>query len=246
MRAARSVRAAGAAVLLAAALTACATTVNGSGQFAGTRAPQASGDFPSPTTGSSGTSAQPPSQASTPAPPSDTGTSRPPGTFACPTIKYPFAHLSFDCIIATLAVAPKNDIWPLRLYKTVEAPTSWVLEEGAGNWGDPGSNSLADIALAVRTRMITAGGYGTSPTPTTVTDTDTTVGGVPAHVLQTTITLNPAWAKQRGTKVTSEKLWIVVVKVGAKDASLWYTSIPNLAAELWPKVPAIIQSIRVG
>ncbi|PZS32785.1 MAG: hypothetical protein DLM58_09150 [Pseudonocardiales bacterium] len=245
MSAARSIRAASAAVLLAAVLSACATTVNGTGRFAGTGVPQ-SGDFPSPTTGSSSTSALPPSQASTPAPPSNSGTSRPAGTFTCPTIRYPFAHLAFDCIVGGMAVDTKDNIWPLRLYKTVEASTSWVFEEGAGNWGDPGSKSLTDIALAVRTRMITAGGYGTSPTPTTVTDTDTTVGGAPAHVLQTTITLNPAWAKGRGTKVTSEKLWIVVLKVGAKDDSLWYTSIPNLASELWPKVPAIIQSIRGG
>lgn len=245
MSAARSIRAASAAVLLAAALSACATTINGTGQFAGTGVPQ-SGDFPSPTTGSSSTSAQPPSQASTPAPPSNSGTSRPPGTFTCPAIKYPFAHLAFDCIVGGLAVDTKNDIWPLRLYQTVEPSTRWVLEEGAGNWGDPGSKTPGAIALLVRTRMVTAGGYGTSPTVTTVSSSDTTVGGAPAHVLQTTITLNPAWAKGRGTKVTSEKLWIVVLKVGAKDDSLWYTSIPNLASELWPKVPAIIQSIRVG
>ena len=67
-----------------------------------------------------------------------------------------------------------------------------------------------------------------------------------AHLLQTTVTINPAWARQDGTKVKQERLWIIAIEVAADDVSLWYTSLPDLASALWPKVPATIASIRVG
>ena len=112
-----------------------------------------------------------------------------------------------------------------------------MLEEGAGNWGAPGSDSMSGIAREVRTQMIDGGGYGKSPKLKVVRDGAAKVGGVQARVLQTTITLNRAWAKARGTKVTSEHLWIVVMKVSDSDYTLWYTSIPNLAAGLWARSP---------
>ncbi|PZS16869.1 MAG: hypothetical protein DLM57_09510 [Pseudonocardiales bacterium] len=223
--------------LLAAGVGACSATVDGTGHVG--RPSSHGNDFPSaPSTDAS-------TDATTSVGPPPTSSSAPPaGAFTCPTITYPGAHLRFDCITAGLALSTHNAIWPVTLNKSVEA-SGWVLEEGAGNWGPPGSQSAADIALEVRDKMVAGTSYGPSPTLKIDLNADATVGGVPAHILQTTITINPMWAKQRGTKVSVEKLWIVVVKVSPTDDALWYTSIPNLASQLWANVPAVIKTIRV-
>jgi hypothetical protein len=228
-------------IVVATLLSACSTTVDGTGHAAG--APTNATDFPT-------SSGAPTPTAPTPTPSSDSSSgssspSTPTGSFTCPSITYPHAHLTFACITTGLTLNTANTIWPVSLFKKVES-TGWVLEEGAGNWGDPKSASLRDVALEVRTQMIEDHGYGSSPSLKVARDADTTVGGVPAHVLQTTITLNPSWAHGRGTKVKSEHLWIVAMKVSDSDYTLWYTSIPDLAKTLWPKVPATIASIRVG
>lgn len=216
------VRVLAAAALLAASVSACATTVDGSGQRV----------------------APPPS--TNPAPTGPAEPAIPPGRFTCPRIAYPHAHLSFNCVVGGLKVSVDNPVWPVSLRETVETETGWVVEEGAGNWGDPGPDSQSAIAKQVRTHMVDAGQYGDSPTLKTSQDAKTTIAGVRAHVLQTTITLNPAWAKERGTGVRTERLWIVVLAVSAHDTALWYVSIPNLASRLWARVPGTIRSIHAG
>lgn len=236
---ARAVRLTAMAILLAAGLSACSATVDGSGHA---ETPSSHGmDFPS-------TSA-PPTDAATdvssaPAPTATASSATPAASLNCPTITCPRAHLRFDCITDGLTLNPRNKIWPVSLYKRVEA-SGWAMEEGAGNWGPPGSQSERAIALQVRDTMVGNAGYGTSPTLKVDVDAAATIGAVPAHILQTTITINPAWARENGTKVTSEKLWIVVLRVSPGDDALWYASIPNLVAQLWRKVPATVRSIRV-
>ena len=92
--------------------------------------------------------------------------------------------------------------------------------------------------------MVNLGEYGLKPTVKTVTDKAATVAGQPGHVLQTTITLNPTYRTSIKTKVKQEKLWIIAIQNG-NDVVLWYTSIPDLAAKLWSKVPATIASIKI-
>jgi hypothetical protein len=227
-------------LVCAAAVAACSSTVEGSGHAVAVSS-QAT-DFPtSASAPAPAPSASSATATASPVPP----TGAPSGEFSCPTITYPHAHLTFDCITGGLTLSTSNAIWPVSLHKTVEPSTNWVLEEGAGNWGDPGSRSATSIARGIRSQMIADGGYGSSPTLRVLQDADTTVAGVPAHVLQTAITLNPAWARGHGTKVTSERLWIVVMKVSDSDDTVWYTSIPNLASSLWPRVATIMKSIRV-
>jgi hypothetical protein len=164
----------------------------------------------------------------------------------CPHVVFPQAKLSFDCVTGGFTARFDSPTWPLVEAKTVETRTGWVVEEGAGHWGSADGHTLGDIASAVRQHMIDVGGYGAKPNLDTVVAKDTTVGGVTAHLLQTTVTLDPSWAKSSGTKVKQEKLWIVALQVGADDVSLWYTSIPDLVKSLWAKVPATIASIHVG
>lgn len=236
-RAVLAVLAAGAALLAG-----CATTVTGHGSFGAANSssgPDFTGQPAPPSQSQSPT--QPPSNPprSSAPPPAN------PGTLTCPHISYPRARLRFDCITTGMTAAD-SPIWPLSLDRSVEPSTGWVLEEGAGHWGAPQGHSLAQITAQMRQAMVDDGGYGDSPKVTTVADKDTTVGGAKAHLLQSTMTINPAWAAKQKTKVKQEHLWVVAVQVGANDVSLWYTSIPDLASNLWPKVPTVINTIHVG
>jgi hypothetical protein len=208
------------AVALTGLLAGCADVVNGTGTAAragGTTSP----DFGAP---SGATVAAP-----TP----------------CPHVTYAQAKLSFDCIDTGFTPHYDSGVWPLRESKTVEAATGWVVEEGAGHWGTTDGQSLTDIASNVRDQMVEAGDYGDNPTVSTI-GTEGTVGGAKAATLEVTFTLDPTWAKTRGTKVEQEKLWLIAIEVGTDDVSLWYTSIPDLARSLWAKVPSIIDTIEVS
>jgi hypothetical protein len=237
-----------AAAAVAALLAGCANVVDGSGTTGLSPGPtggSSTGGFPTPT-GSASTPSTPstgPTRSQS-APQSPT-TSAPPPT-ACPRVTFPRAKLSFDCFTTGMTAQYDGTVWPLRESKRVEAKTGWVLEEGAGHWGPADGRSLGDIAYNVRQQMIADGGYGTGPSFDTTAAKDTTIAGVRAHLLQTTFTINPAWAKTRGTKVKQEKLWIVALQVGSDDVSLWYASVPDLVKSLWAKVPATINSIKVG
>jgi predicted small secreted protein len=177
------------------------------------------------------------SVASAPAPARPTG---------CPRVEYPAAKLSFDCITTGMSSFYQGPVWPVSERKVVERGTNWVLEEGGGHWGSPVNQSLATIAVTVRQQMISIGGYGADPKVGTGASRPTTVDGHRAYLLQTTFTINPRWARSDGTRVKQEKLWIIAIEVGPGDVSLWYASVPDLTSDLWPKVPGIIASIKVG
>jgi hypothetical protein len=180
-------------------------------------------------------------------PPSGRSSAPTPELPACPTVHDTSAHLTYECLSSTLTFAPGTDLlWPVAFVKTVEPKTGWIVEEGSGSWGPANGESLGAITKSVRSRLVQFGGYGDSPKLTTVVDTDRTVGRVPAHVLQTTVTINPAWARADGTKVKTERLWLVALQVGSGQVSLWYTSVPDLVSGLWAKVPGVINSITVG
>lgn len=232
-----------AATAVAGLLAGCANVVDGSGSTAGSSGPSASStaDFPSASALPPSTGAAPPSATVPSLPASGT----PPTTnFVCPHIVYRTARLSFDCITTGLVSSTTDQVWPLTEYKSVES-TGWAVEMGAGHWGPPAGESLAAITRTVRKRMLDGAAYGTSPTVTTTSARDTTVAGVKAHVLQTTFTLNPAYARTRKTRVKIEKSWIIALQIGANDVSLWYASIPDLVQSLWTQVPDFIATIRV-
>jgi hypothetical protein len=208
-----------AGIALAALLAGCTDVVSGSGRRVGTAAP---------------TSPTPPGSSSVPAP------------TTCPHVVYAGAKLSFDCITDGLKAFYDGDVWPVSERKTVEQSTGWLVEQGAGHWGSPDGKSLEEIALDVRQRMIDSESYGSNPKVITVADRATTVDGAKARLLQTTFTLNRAFARSEDTKVKQEKLWIVAIEVAPGDVSLWYASVPDLVKSLWPKVPSAIAAIQVG
>lgn len=165
----------------------------------------------------------------------------------CPHVVYPAAKLSFNCIVAGMRTFRQDTVWPVSEVKTVEPATGWGLDEGAGHWGSPDGVALVDIALNVRQQMLDAGSYGTiPPTVRTVVSKPTTVDGAPAYLVQTNFFINPAYAGQSGTKVKEERSWMLAIQVAPGDVSLWYVSLPDLVKSLWPKVPQLIASIKVG
>lgn len=221
-------------------LAGCADVVDGNGAVGGAGGGSSSPDFPGRSNGSSA----PPSAAPSSLPGPSASSTAPPPT-PCPHVTFAAAKLTFDCLGSGFEADTTGPIWPLRESKTVEPATGWVVEEGAGHWGATNGHSLAEIAKNVRDQMAAAGGYGDTPTVTTLTDADTKVDGAAAHLLHTRFTLNRAWAKSQKTAVKQEQLWILAIKVGTDDVSLWYTSIPDLVKDLWAKVPSIIKSIKV-
>lgn len=234
-----------AALAAVAALAALAAGCSGSGSAfdlvssaasssSATPAPSSTAEQHFPPEGSTSASSSPASSASQSTTP----------TYSCPQVDYQLAHLRFDCIDPGLGFSTDQPIWPLIGSKPVEPSTRWVLEEGADDYGDLGSKTLADIPRGARSRMLDIGAYGTSPKVTTVADRPTTVDGQPAHMLQSTMTLSPSFRALRKTKVKQEKLWIIAIQNG-NDIVLWYTSLPDLVSNLWAKVPATIASIKI-
>jgi hypothetical protein len=137
-------------------------------------------------------------------------------------------------------------VWPFSEQRIVERSTGWVLEQGAGHWGSADGAALVDIALTVRQEMLDAGDYGVAPTVRTTESRATEVDGRPGYLVRTTVDINPSWARDQGTQVKQERLWLLAIEVAPNDVSLWYASVPDLVRALWPKVPAAIASIKVG
>lgn len=229
----------------AALLAGCASVVSGAGSTAPSSAPGGH-DFPSP----SGSAAPGTAVVPVPGPSGSVPGSSGPATVSpptqCPRVNYPYAHLAFDCITTGMTQQLGNGVWPLSETKATPAggPT-WGLGEGAGRWGPADGRSLSAIATNVRQQMIDEGDYGNNAGVQTVASTDTKIDGAPAHLLQTTMVINPAWARANKVTVKQEKLWIIAIQVGTNDVSLWYTTLPDVVSSLWAKVPAIIATIKV-
>jgi hypothetical protein len=224
------VAAGGLAALLVAA---CSTQVDGRGVRVG--GPNAAGpsrqpDFPSasPSSGSS---------ASNSAGPSSGATAR-----GCPQAIDPKAGLSYACISADLQ-PQSSETWTLQLSKEVDV--NWFLGEGSGVL-PPGQNgTLRALAEAISASLARTD-YGSNPTSTQDSSVDTTIDGKPAHLVQTTITLNPTYVKASKLKVTKERLWIAVIDDGAGLDAVWYVTIPDVVSNLWANVPVVIKSITVN
>ena len=179
-------------------------------------------------------------------PPAGSGSTAPAAPTGCPRVVYAAAKLSFDCIVPAMRRFNQDDVWPVSEIKPVERSTGWVLDEGAGHWGSPDGVALVDIALNVRQQMLDNENYGTQPTVRTVVSKPVKVDGARAYLVQTNFFINPAYARQSGTKVKEERAWMLAIEVAPGDVSLWYVSLPDLVKSLWAKVPQLISSIKVG
>lgn len=217
-------------------LAGCTETV--SGHAAGQSAPGS--DFPSSGSGSNPTTTAPRSATPTP---TSTQTSRPPvAHLACPHVVDPTARLAYDCIGPGMTPG-RNSIWPVDFGRVVD--THWTMDEGSGPLIRAGGN--AAVAAKLLTQEMLQFDYGDpAPTSKTVHDADVAVGSARGHLIQTLITINPAFRSQRHLRVKQEQLWLVVVPVGAGQFSAWYVSVPDVQKQLWPTAAALLKTLRVA
>jgi hypothetical protein len=200
------------------ALAGCTQTVPGRGAAAG------------PTVASSA----PPSSAPAPRP-------SPPAPPTCPHVRDTTARLSYDCI-ASVMTRDSDTIWPLKFATTVDV--DWTMDEGSSHVAVTGNGNVTILANGFASAM-GAQEYGPGPTVKRVRDTDANVDGHRAHLVESLITIAPAYRKKRHIKLTQERLWVVVVQIGAGQFSAWYVSIPDVRKPLWSKVPGLIKRIKV-
>ena len=134
-------------------------------------------------------------------------------------------------------------IWTVEVTKQVD--TNWVLDESSAPIS-PSAGGDVSAASTLLTDLLVQTDYGDNPTATTESSTDTTIGaGVPAHLVQTLITLDPTYAATAGLKVRKERLWVLVAQLDATHRSAFMISVPDVVGQLWPSVPALIKGIKV-
>jgi len=160
---------------------------------------------------------------------------------ACPHVVDPAAGLAYDCIVAGMA-RTSNSTWPLKFEKEVDV--QWTMDEGSGSAGAAGGQDVAEVATRLTGEMEQSN-YGPTPGIKKEQDTDTTVDGKKAHLVQTLMTIDPTYRKSRHLKVTQERLWILTVQRSPDQIAAWYISVPSVQKALWPKVASLIKSIKV-
>lgn len=232
----RPLRRTAAALAVAAALLAgCTQTVSGHSARAGAPSDFPSGG-PSSPSGTSGAGSTPPSSAvpTTSAPPE--------AHLGCPRVVDPASRLEYRCIAAGMTLDPASTMWPVKVKKTVD--TNWTMDEGSGRVPFPAGSTLGTIANDLAQTMA-ATNYGTGARATKERDTDTTVDGHQAHLVQTLMTISPAFRRANRLRVSQERLWLVVVQLSNTTASAWYVSVPDLQKQLWPSVPSLIGGLQV-
>ncbi|HEY7049175.1 MAG TPA: hypothetical protein VH373_18290 [Jatrophihabitantaceae bacterium] len=187
----------------------------------------------SPTAGSSSGGARPPTASS--APPT---TSR----LSCPNVIDLKAHLAYNCVTDAMTKA-SSPVWAFKLERPVDV--NWTMDEGSADV--TGAKGETPTAAAERmTRRMLDLLYGKPvPKTKTVQDTDISVGTAKGHLIQTLITIDPAYRKAQHLRVQQEQLWLVVLPVAPGKLSGWYTSIPDLLKAEWPNVPAVLKSLQV-
>lgn len=231
------------AACLCLAVAGCSQVVDGQQ----VRPTASSPDFPS----ASATPTPTPTSTPTPTPsptPTPTATGPAPAPFTvtrCPTIRYPGAHLSFTCIRSDLRQSFDGPVWPLNEYKILDK-AGWAMAQGAGVAKRGSTVKLAPLVASVTRDMVAAKIYGRGAKEKKLAGKAIKVDGKPAYLLETTVTLNPSYAKSIGTKVRIERLWVVSIQVSKTAVSLWYVSIPDIAKLYWSKVPTLIKSIKVS
>ncbi len=255
--------------IVALAVVACSSVVNGSGRVGsgGPGVPSSSPPTVIPSSSSSTITGFPSVSSSVPVPSSSSFTVPTPSLstsplpsisvtppagqtdFKCPYIVYPYAHLSFVCVADKMKKSTKDKIWPLVERKVVShygATGEWTLDTGAGHWGSLGSDSLRSIATQVRTRMLENGNYGTPQPAIRSTGKQVQIQGHKAFQLVTTFTINSTFRQTTGVKIKHEKSWILAIEVAPNDVSLWYVSVPDAVSYYWPIMDSLISTISVS
>jgi hypothetical protein len=162
----------------------------------------------------------------------------------CPHVIDTNARLSYDCITPGMSASFGATIWTVEVTKGVDK--NWVLDEASGPINASAGGALS-TAADLLTDLLVDSNYGDNPSAKTEASRDLTVSGnVSAHLVQTLITLSPAYVAAQGLKVKSERLWVLVVQPDFSHRSAFMISVPDVVSQLWPSVPGLINRIKVG
>lgn len=216
-------------VALAVAVVGCTQTVSGHGTASNPPSSSA------PSSGS-GTSSSEPSTSSSASTPNDV---------ACPVIVDSLAKLSYPCIVNTMTrLTDQAGIWLTQVGLQVE-PT-WYMNEGSRALTETSGVSLTTINSTIMSAMKANQFWGPNAKATAKASKAMTIDGHQARLLQTLMTLSPAYRQQNHLKVKTEMVWLVAIRVTDATAAAFFCSVPNDVQKYWPLVPRIITQVKVA
>jgi hypothetical protein len=199
-----------------------------------------------------GTASNPPSGA-TPGSGSDTSSGEPstsssasaPNNVACPVIVDNLAKLSYPCIVNTMKqLADQTEIWLTQVALRVE--TNWNMNEGSRALTETSGVSLTTINTTIMSAMKANQFWGPNPKATTKASKAMTIDGHQARLLQTLVTVSPAFRQQQHLKVKTEMVWLVAIRVTDTISAAFFCSVPDEVKKYWPVVPRIITQVKVA
>lgn len=221
--------------VLALVVAGCARTVAGHGTAANPAPPTAGANPPSVPTSSASDSESA----------SSSGSGSGGNEVSCPTIVDNQAGLSYPCIVNSMKQQQdQSGIWQTMVVQMVEA--NWAMNEGSRELFSTGAMPLTSIAATVMSAMKGAEFWGPDATAKVQASKNIKVDGVAAALLQTLMTVSPAYRKSQHLTVKTEMVWVVIVRSTAATAGAFFCSVPDDVKKYWPSIPGIIAKVKVA
>lgn len=165
---------------------------------------------------------------------------------SCPRIQDAAARLSYDCIEDSMQEIPLSGDpsfaeGSIRVGAYTEP--AWLAAQQSGVLVTAGTT--AQLVALLLTAQQTAGNYGPGATSATIRGADLEGLGRSAYRIDLLVTLDPAYAQQRGLAVRTERLCVVVVELDSGAFSAMTISVPDTRADLWASYDAIVAGLVV-
>jgi hypothetical protein len=164
---------------------------------------------------------------------------------ACPVIVDNLAKLSYPCIVNTMKqLADQTEIWLTQVGLRVE--TNWNMNEGSRALTETSGVPLTTINTTIMSAMKANQFWGPNAKATTKASKAMAIDGHQARLLQTLMTVSPAFRQQQHLKVKTEMVWLVAIRVTDTAAAAFFCSVPDEVKKYWPVVPRIITQVKVA
>jgi hypothetical protein len=141
-------------------------------------------------------------------------------------------------------MADPAQIWQTMIALPVE-PT-WLMNEGSRALTETSGVALTTINTTVMNAMKANQFWGPNAKAATKASKAMTIDGHQARLLQTLMTVSPAYRQQNHLKVKTEMVWLVAIRVTDATAAAFFCSVPDEVKKYWPLVPRIISQIKVA
>ena len=103
--------------------------------------------------------------------------------------------------------------------------------------------ATAQVTALLLASQQTGDNYGPGATSATQSGASIEGLGLSAFRIDLIVTLDPAYAQQRGLAMRTERLCIVVVETGAGAYSALMISVPDTRADLWAAYDSVVASL---